>query len=141
MQRPPSIVRFGQLYLAGIVLSVIGWAIDWPLMQERLAADPRTERFGWMLVVVAALSIAVPVLLWFLTARRASGVARWIVIVLAALSVVRMLIDLPAFLGGGMSALSFGVGAATTLLSLASAALLFRADARAWFGEQAGEGE
>ncbi|WP_375270204.1 hypothetical protein [Sphingomonas sp.] len=135
MERPASIRRFEQWYLAGIALSLIGWAIDWTWMQERLAADPRTAGFGWMLGVMLVLNVAVSLLLWFLTARRGSVVAKWIVVVLAGLSVARLLVDLPALLEGAMSVVSFAVGAATTLVNVVAAVLLFRADARAWFGE------
>jgi hypothetical protein len=133
MQRPPSVQRFEQVYLASIALSLLGWFIDWPLLQARLAEDPRTAHFGWMLTVMLVLSIAVPVLLWFFAARRASGTAKWIVTILAALSVVRLLIDLPALLGGTMALRSFALGAATTAANVWAAALLFRPDARAWF--------
>lgn len=135
MERPASIRRFEQWYLAGVALSLVGWTVDWSAMQARLAADPRTAAFGWMLGAMLVLSIAVSLLLWFLTARRGSVIAKWIVVVLAGLSVVRLLVDLPALLAGAMSGLSYAVGAATTLVNIAAAAMLLRADARAWFGE------
>lgn len=135
MERPASIRRFEQWYLDGIALSLVGWAVDWSAMQARLAADPRTANFGWMLGAMLVLSTAVSLLLWFLTARRGSVIAKWIVVVLAGLSVVRLLVDLPALSAGAMSVLSYAVGVATTLVNIAAAAMLFRADARAWFGE------
>lgn len=133
MQRPRSIVTFERLYLASIALSLIGWYVDWTSLQAQLAADPRTARFGWMLGAMLVLSIAVPLLLWFFAARRGSVFAKWVVVVLAALTVVRSLVDLPVMLSGGMNVASFAIGTVTTLLGVAAAATLFRADARAWF--------
>lgn len=135
MQRPASIVRFEQFYLASLAASLISWFVEWPLMEARLAANPQTAAFGWMLSVMLVLNVAVSLLLWFFTARRASVVAKWIVVVFAGLSVLRLLLNLPAALQGALSATSLILALVTTGLSVAAAALLFRTDARAWFGE------
>ena len=135
MQRPASIVRFEQCYFASLAASLIGWFVEWPLMEARLAANPQTAPFGWMLSVMLVVSVAMSLLLWFFTARRASVVAKWIVVVFAGLSVLRLLLNLPAALQGALSATSLILALVTTGLSVAAAALLFRGDARAWFGE------
>lgn len=135
MQRPSSIITFERLYLAGFALSLIGWAVDWPNMEARLAANPQTRPFGWMLFVMLALNVIVTLLLWYFTARRASVVAKWIVVVFAGLSALRFLFNLPAALGGAMGAPTLILSVLTTALSVAAAAMLFRLDARAWFGE------
>lgn len=135
ISRPPSIATFERLYLAAIALSLLGWYADWSSLQAQLAADPRTVRVGWMLPVMLVLSIAVPLLLWFFTARRASVVAKWIVTMLAAVAVIRSLFDLPVVLRGAMEVASFAIGLATTIVSIAAAAMLFRADARGWFNQ------
>lgn len=135
MQRPSSIVRFEQFYLTSLACSLVGWLIDWPLMQARLAANAQTAPFGWMLSVMLVLSIGVSLLLWFLTARRASVVAKWIVVVFAGLSAIRLLLNLPAVLNGAITVTSLVAALATTGLNVAAATMLFREDARAWFGE------
>ncbi|WP_294354886.1 hypothetical protein [uncultured Sphingomonas sp.] len=135
MQRPASIVTFERLYLAGFALSLVSWVVGWPAMQAKLAANPQTAPFGWMLFVMLGLNIALTLLLWFFTARRASVVAKWIVVVLAGLSALRFLFNLPAALGGAVSAPSLILSTLTTALSVAAAAMLFRFDARVWFGE------
>ncbi|WP_019517192.1 hypothetical protein [Sphingomonas sp. Mn802worker] len=135
MQRPASIVTFERLYLASLAVSLIAWAVDWPNMQARLASNPQTKPFGWMLFVMLGLNVVVTLLLWFFTTRRASVVAKWIVVVLAGLSALRFLFNLPALLGGAISATSLILSVLTTGLSIAAAAMLFRIDARAWFGE------
>ncbi|WP_294191783.1 hypothetical protein [uncultured Sphingomonas sp.] len=135
MQRPASIVTFERLYLAGFALSLVSWVVGWPAMQAKLAANPQTAPFGWMLFVMLGLNIALTLLLWFFTARRASVVAKWIVVVLAGLSALRFLFNLPAALGGAVSAPSLILSTLTTALNVAAAAMLFRFDARVWFGE------
>ena len=135
MQRPASIVIFERLYLASLALSLIGWAVDWPQMQARLAANPQTAPFGWMLFVMLGLNVATTLLLWFFTARRASVVAKWIVVVFAGLSALRFLFNLPAMLGGAIGATSLIVSVLTMVLVIAAAAMLFRLDAREWFGD------
>ncbi|SEK55611.1 hypothetical protein SAMN05216382_0639 [Sphingomonas palmae] len=135
MQRPASIITFERLYLSGFALSLVSWVVDWPAMQAKLAANPQTKPFGWMLFVMLGLNIAITLLLWFFTARRASVVAKWIVVVLAGLSALRFLFNLPAALGGAMGAPSLILSVLTTALGVAAAAMLFRFDARAWFGE------
>jgi hypothetical protein len=135
MQRPASINTFERLYLAGLALSLVGWIVDWPLMQARLAANPQFAQFGWMPAVMMVLSITVSLLLWYFAARRGSVVAKWIVVVFAAVVALLFLINLPAALGGATGAASLVLSVATTGLRVAAAAMLFRADARAWFGE------
>lgn len=135
MQRPASIITFERLYLASLVLSLAGWAVDWPLMQARLAANPQFAPFGWMPVVMLLLSITVSLVLWFFAARRGSVVAKWLVVVFAGVAALLFLINLPAALGGAVRAASLILAVATTGLRVAAAAMLFRVDARAWFGE------
>lgn len=135
MQRPASIITFERLYLASVALSLASWVVDWPLMQARLAANPQFAGFGWMPAVLLVLSITVSLVLWFLAARRGSVVAKWLVVVFAAVAALLFLINLPAALGGAVHAASFILAAATTVLRVAAAAMLFRTDARAWFGE------
>ena len=90
--RPPAILYFERLYLASLGLSVIGWAISWPVLSARMAVDPRTAGFGWLLPAGLALSVAISLALWFFVARRASRIARTIAVVLTALSVLRLLL-------------------------------------------------
>ena len=133
--RPPAIVFFERLYLSSLGLSVIGWAISWPALSARMAADPRTAGFGWLLPAGLALSVAITLALWFCVARRASRVARTIAVVLAALSVLRLLLNLPAMLSGAMPPLAAILSIATVALGVVAVVALYRPDARSWCGE------
>ncbi|WP_339348132.1 hypothetical protein [uncultured Sphingomonas sp.] len=133
--RPPAILYFERLYLASLGLSVIGWAISWPVLSARMAADPRTAGFGWLLPAGLALSVAISLALWFFVARRASRIARTIAVVLTALSVLRLLLNLPAMLNGAMPPLAAILSIATVALGVMAVMALYRPDARSWFGE------
>lgn len=132
--RPPSILRFERLYLAAFGLNLIGWLVGWAQMRATLAANPATAALPWMLPAAFAVSVAVTVLLWRAVAHGGSNAARWVVVVLAALAVVRVLANVPALLAGQLGVGAAVLGLAAAALQAAAAATLFARDARAWFG-------
>lgn len=133
--RPPSIVRFEQCYLASFAVGLIGWGTTWQSTAARLAADPRTAVFGWILPLALLLSVTISLGLWFLVARRGSVIAKWIVTVLTVLAVLRFLFNLSAAVDGAVSAGAMALSVVALLLSVAATICLFRANARWWFGE------
>ncbi len=133
--RPPSIERFERLYLASFAVSLLGWAFSWQSTADRLAIDPKTAAFGWLLPAALALSGAITVLLWYLIARRASLAAKWVVTILTGLTVVRFVINLTVVFRGSVPMVATLLSAAIVVLSVAATVQLFKADARAWFGE------
>lgn len=135
MPRPPSIVRFERLYFASFGVGLIGWAVTWNTLSARLATDPRTAPYGWLLPAAVVLGAAISLALWYLAARRASLAAKWIVVVLTAIAMLRFVINVPAMLRGLMTPGELTLSIAALALSVAAAARLFRVDARAWFGE------
>lgn len=139
MTRPPSIKRFERLYLASFGLSLIGWATSWSSMAARLASDPRTVGYGWFLPAALVLSAAITLALWWSITRGASRLAKWIVVVLTALAVLRLLISLPSALQGSGSIGALLLMLGTVGLSIMAALQLFHADSRAWLGEDAAE--
>lgn len=90
--------------------------------------------FGWVLPLALLLSIAISLGLWFMVARRGSVVAKWIVTVLTALSVVRFLFNMPAAMAGAVSGGAMVLALAALSLSVVATICLFRADATQWFG-------
>ena len=75
-------------------------------------------------------------LLWYFTARRASVIAKWVVVVLFGLSVIGLLGTLISYQVAG--ALSTFLSLGTFALTGGSVWLLFRPDAQRWFaGEDA----
>ncbi len=139
--RPPSIVRFERLYLASFVVSLLGWAFSWQSTADRLAVDPKTAPFGWLLPLALLLSCAITLLLWYLVARRASAAAKWVVTILTALAAVRFVINLNVVFRGPVPMTALLLSAAILALGLAATWQLFHADARAWFGEETDGGD
>ena len=129
--RPPSIVMFERLFLASMVLSVLAFIVGYDTLTEQLANEPGLSELGLgagFLTGIVAVSVAIYLLLWFLIARKASSVAKWILIVLLALS----LFSLPAIFAGVLDLIAI-LNIAVYALELAAVVHLFRADAVAWF--------
>ena len=128
--RPPSIVMFERLFLASLAVSVLGFIVSYREITETLARDPGVQQLGLgsgFIVGTAAAGYALYLLLWYLIARRASKVAKWILVVLIAISVLSTLPGLPS--AWDTTAL---FGLVVTVLEIAAIVFLFRADATAW---------
>lgn len=134
--RPPSIVLFDRLFLASLVIGVINAVLSFEAMQSELAANPDTAALGWgsgMVIAIIAFSLLIPLLLWYLIAYRASGIAKWILVVLTVGGLLFMGIDLENLL----SLATIGT-LVVTVLQLVAIVMLFRPDAKAWFDGDAG---
>lgn len=141
--RPVSIVRFEQAYLASVLIWLVNLATGWKAKlaglenQGAFAGNPQAMELAQTIMIGTVVFLLVLwLLLWYFTARRASEVAKWVVVALFALSVL----GLPFTLMGYRA-----VGLLGTVLTLAMFALnawavwlLFQPDARSWF---AGEGK
>jgi len=136
MIKPRSIVRFEQLYWLSYAIAIIVQIATWRQRQAMLDVNPMLANMRWFLPATLLTSILIAVGLWYLTVRRASAVGKWIIVVLAALSILQAL--------GSLYALAIGTAAApgltlvnvlVTVIYLAATVLLFRPDARAFFGE------
>jgi hypothetical protein len=133
--RPASIVRFERLYLASFAVSLVGWAFSWQQTVDRLALDPKTANYGWLLPSALLLSCAITLALWYLVARRASLAAKWVVTILTGLAAVRFAINLMVVAHGKVPVVALLLSATILALSIAAVVHLFRDDARLWFGE------
>lgn len=128
--RPPSILMFERLFLVSLVLGVVSVAVGYEAMVGQLAREPGLERLGLgseVLLGTVAIWLATYLLLWFLIARKASNVARWI---LALLSVLGALLFVPGLMGPWNLTLLLNLG--YYAVELTAVACLFRADAAAW---------
>lgn len=132
--RPPSIVKFDQLYFVMIVLGLVGLVVNWETTMEQLEANPGLSQIGLsgagVLIGMYAFSIAISLLLWYFVSRRASNVARWIVIVLTGYGLITLPFTL--FLVP-MPLASLIVALVSAALQAAMVWFLFRPDAAAWF--------
>ena len=144
--RPVSIVRFEQAYLGSVVLWLVNLALGWKTRLSSLENNPgfagnpqMAELAQTMMIGMTVVMLVLWLLLWYFTARRASEVAKWVVVALFGLSVIGLPFTLMSYPI---------VGALSTVLSLAAFALtayavwlLFRPDARAWFAGDTSESD
>ncbi|WP_137787921.1 hypothetical protein [Sphingomonas sp. 3P27F8] len=134
MRRPPSILRYEQLYLASFVLGLAASAVNWKGRTAQLSASPALANLQWLAPASLAVGIVISLTLWYFTARSPSLAAKWVVVVFAALSVLGIAGNVFTLLKGGpLFAVLLGI--VVSALYIAAAALLFRPDARLWFGE------
>lgn len=129
--RPASIIRFEQLYLASIALAAVNSAL---LLSPAAGYAPPGEASG--LIGFVATSLAVSLLLWFFAARRASRIAKWLMVALFVLGAA----GLPAILSAGPLDIPAVLTVVTWGLQAAAIWMLFRPDAAAWFKGRGREG-
>ena len=138
--RPASIVLFEKLYLLSIVVSAIGLALGWDQMVAAAGARPGMPagtQQGLVIGSVVFTFLIAFVLLYFI-ARRASNIAKWVFVVLAAYGVFAFVTGLST---AGLTAdAAFLVNALSLALTLYCAWLLFRPDAKAWFEAKPSDG-
>lgn len=137
MIRPLSIINFERCYLGALIVGAVNAALNWQRYTTMPAVRDAQVMFGpWYLPALTAIGYLIPLLLWYFAARRASVVAKWIVVVLFGLGVFGLLIALAmgtmaSGFGGVLSVVAF-------VLNAVAVWLLFQPDARAWFGETVG---
>lgn len=130
MTRPPPIVRFERLYLTSFALGLLIWALTWEQLSTRLAADPRTAAFGWMLAAALGLNVAIALFQWYAVARRGVAWVRWMVVLLTTLHTLALLFSL----FGAPLALPTLLGLVRVALEVTAVAQLFAPTVRDWFG-------
>ncbi len=134
--RPKSIVYYEYAYLGSVLLGIVVTAMTWTANNqteevEKIRAMLGASFLPILYVFIYTLSLA----LWYFTARAPNTVAKWIVVGWFGLSLVGFAMALGA---GNVPSDPAGLLAlAALLLNAVAVYLLFRPDARAWFGEKA----
>jgi hypothetical protein len=130
--RPASINRFDQLYLGALALGIINTIIAYDETMAQLEADPAVAAVGMagpgFIIGVSAFSFGISLLLWYFIARRASTVAKWILVVFTVIGLIGIpfaLITTPLM----QSIITLVIAA----MQVAALWFLFRPDAKAWF--------
>jgi hypothetical protein len=129
--RPNSIILFERLFLASLALSAIASVISYDAVLAELNRDPAMEQLGLgggFVIGMLALGMAIYLLLWFLIVRKASNVAKWVLVVFVAIGLLSFAASLPSFTLDVNSLLAL----ASYALEVAGVACLFRSDAVAW---------
>jgi hypothetical protein len=134
--RPQSIIRFEQAYLASVAVWAVNSALGW--RAQISAVDSSFARMPEMIPAMQGLLIGltlfvlfVSLLLWYFTARKASEVAKWIIVALFGLSAVGLPFTLAGFEQTGIVPAALNV--VTFALNAVAVWMLFRPDAAAWF--------
>ena len=130
--RPSSIIMFERLFLASLVVSAVNFFVGYDAMLASVEREPSLRALGvgqGFAVGSFVVGIAIYLLLWFFIARKASNVAKWIFVVLLALSVLSVLYTLAASFALTVTTL---LGLAIYALEISAAVFLFRDDAVAW---------
>lgn len=135
--RPLSIKRFEQLYLAAVAVGWVSFMLSFSYISAQIARDPAVAQVGYgpgILIGTMVLTTGVSILLWYFTARRASNLSKWILVILALLGLMSLpgSIATASQIGGLRTALILGSLAAQLL----GIAFLFRRDSRDWFANQ-----
>ena len=134
--RPQSIVNFERLYLGALLLGVINLALAWNQTVASIEAQANASAGPTLMALAIVFGVVIPLLLWYFVARKASVVAKWILVGLFVLGLAGVAVSLsqgtyPKGLGGILSAVS-------TLMQAAAIYFLFRPDAKAWFADGRG---
>lgn len=135
--RPASIIWFERLFLLGLALGLVNGMIQFDTALAQIESDPKLAQLGWgtgFVVTVMAISLLIPLLLWFLIARRASNIAKWVLVIFT----VPGLFFLPSS-AEQMSTSAFVLTWVLTAIQLAAISFLFKRDAREWLSPTAEE--
>lgn len=131
--RPISIKRFEIFYLLSFVVGLLNMVVAWDAtMQQMAAAGPGMEDYGPAIMVGSvAIGALITLLLWFFAARKASNIARWIIVIFFAISLLSNVMSLAR--GSFPDGLGAVIAIVSLLLEAAAVVMLFQPDARAWF--------
>ena len=122
-------------------MGIINAALSYQDNLAWLQADPATAQIGFgsgFLIFTTLVSFAIPLLLWYFISRRASNVAKWILIGMTVLGGLTMIPTLQQLAQIG----TFTIMAALviTAMQFIALAFLFRSDAKAWFASRGQSG-
>jgi hypothetical protein len=157
--RPNSIIRFERIYLISLFLVLVQTLASFFFFQSMFSgltggsAPPPgfSETFSAVMIgatfVGIAMSVGVPLLFWWLAARKRQEFARWLLLVISVLSVLNwmfssfILVALPAELMMAPGAANFRsmqlvvlvADAVAEVLGIIALTYLFRSDSTAWF--------
>lgn len=132
--RPRSIVLFDWLYLGSLLGSLLSAPLSYSKLGEMSDSDPALAAMagsiGTFFFVSMGIALGISLLLWFFVSRKASNIAKWILVAFTAIGVVGLVPSLQEPMFGGTQ---LAITIVLTLLQVVAAALLFRPDAREWF--------
>lgn len=136
--RPTSIINFERFYLGALGLGLINNILNWS-QATAVLNDPNVQAAGLgtgFLVSTMVLGLAIPLLLWYFIAKRASNIAKWILVVLFGFGLIGILMSFSAMMA--MGTLPMVLGLVAFALQAYAVYMLFRPDAVAWLNAGGG---
>ena len=137
--RPTSIVNFERCYLGAILIGFVNSLLILPTMMRTPQVAQATALVGGSFIYgTMAIGLIITLLLWYFAARRASAVAKWIIVVFFAFGVLGMIRNLTSGFASVPAGLSRVLVIVAFVLQAVAVYLLFRPDAAAWFRRERG---
>ena len=136
--RPKSIVNFERLVLLYLAVGLLNTYLVWDQTVASLQGQGAAMGSGTILTIQAITVALYLLLLWFIS-RKGSPVAKWIYVVIGALSLVVGVVGFQQTLSLGTLSLILSI--VQYVLLLVTIWLLFRPDAKAWFSDGRGGAE
>ncbi|WP_108811025.1 hypothetical protein [Sphingorhabdus sp. Alg231-15] len=132
-RRPKSILWFERFFIASFLLSAVQAALNWI---ENLSGE-ESSLTGWTTLVIGQMlatiiAFSIDIGLWFFIARRASNVAKWLLVAKTSLAFVAIIWVLPSLIQNSIVTIIAST-LFTQALVLLSVGFLFRQEARSWF--------
>lgn len=138
--RPASIIRFDQLYLGALALNIANSVYVYVSTIARLGSGPSGDGLGRLLegvmIGLSAIGFVISLLLWFFISRKASNVAKWLLVVLTVIGTLGslpLLLQTAPMLPTVVPLWQAVVTLIVTAMEIAAMWFLFRPDANAWF--------
>ena len=136
--RPKSIINFERLYLGALAIGLVNILLSWQQGQALLNNNADARAVGQSVIYVSIfIGLLIPLLLWYFTARRASVVAKWIVVILFVLGLISLVVNFKQTVV--LTELAGILGLVGLVMQAAAVWMLFRPDAKAWFSDGRGE--
>lgn len=133
--RPKSIAAFDWLFLGAQLAAALVSPFTFEKSAEAWKSNPALAAFGGtvetFLIVSLVIGFGIQLTLWYFISRRASNTAKWILVVLTALSVLS-LISLLLNPASGSASAPNPLGIVLYILNFAAIYCLFRQDAVTW---------
>jgi len=136
MARPKSIRLFELFYLGSVLVGAVDTAMTWAETSVSAEAIQTKQMLGpWFMSLSTVFLYTLWLLLWYFTARERSNVARWVVVVFYALSLIGFVFMLAV--GSAPAPLSLALSAVSLAFTTVAVFFLFQRDATEWFGKSA----
>jgi len=137
--KPASIRKFDWLYLGSVVIGLLGVALNYGAISSATEADLAGQGHAGMgmgiLIAGVAFGIAISLALWFMISILRIGLAKWLLVILTAWSVVTSGVAIATTFDATMV-----WGLVSTVMTVLAIWFLFQPDATEWFAEKGGNG-